>query len=123
MSRNGTNKPSSRGFTLSHILGAYGMRKISGYGDNVWEFYNRNYDVIGLPFVFARKPSLTQLQSVAYEPSAASDSDVHFYIHPGFGTKEYWERIGKVMGWKLREGQLEVSVDDQIVPHTYGKHT
>lgn len=119
--RNGTKNSNHHGFNLNYILAPYGMRRISGYGENVWELYNRNYDVIGMPFRLERKPSIKQLQSVAYTPDSASENDVGFYVAPFIGNDEYWNRINKLLSWKLKDGPLEINVEEIPVPHTFNK--
>jgi hypothetical protein len=121
MSRNGTAKKNYSGQDLSSIIAPYGMRQIDGYGENVWELYNRDYDVIGLPFRFSKKPTLKQLQSVAENSDSLRDKTIYFYTSPFTGSAEYWKRINKVLSWKLADGPLEIKVEPQEPPHSYGK--
>ncbi|HHH1141486.1 hypothetical protein [Yersinia enterocolitica] len=116
MSRNGTDNSNNSGFTLYQILAPYGMRKINGYGDNVWEFYNKSHDVIGLPFQLANKPTPRRLEAVSYDNTAGDK--IYFYSgSPDFPG--YWERLEKVFKWKLKNGPLEITVQSQPVPHSY----
>lgn len=93
----------------------YGMREVPGLGKNVWEFFNRDYNVIGAPFRLLRKPSLKQLESVSCTGGVRSYGDeaqkVFFYTgHPDAGA---YSRIAKVGEWKT-SGEVDVGL-----PHTY----
>lgn len=121
MSRNGLSNYG--GMRLRHVFMPYGMRKIDGYGENVWEFYNRQYDVIGFPVKLARKPSMAQLKAAADPAASVSEKEIHFYLDGTFGTRDYWERIEKVMGWKIANGPLEILEEGTSAPHSFRKKT
>lgn len=120
MARNGTEDRNHQGYTLRHLIAPYGMRKIEGFQDNTWEFFNRQYDVIGLPFTLARKPTLAQQNSVSHKPLSATTDKIFFHDDSNYGTPEYWLRVDKVTKWKLKEGPLEQAVTLQLPPHSYG---
>lgn len=120
MARNGTDDRRYIGYTVRHVIAPYGMRKIKGFQENTWEFFNRQYDVIGLPFTLARKPSLSQLEKVSDKPLSSLSDIIHFYSDGTYGTPEYWARIDKVTKWKLKDGPIEQAVKLQLPPHTYG---
>jgi len=120
MARNGTEDRNHHGFTLRHIIAPYGMRKIKGYQDNTWEFFNRQYDVIGLPFTLARKPGLAQQNAVSHKILSATTDKIFFHDDSNHGTPEYWQRIDKVTKWKLKQGPIEQAVIAGLPPHSYG---
>lgn len=119
MDRNGTEKSNHHGYTLRHIIAPYGMRKIKGFDENTWEFFNRQGDVIGLPFTLARKPSLSQQNSVSDKPLSATTEEILFHNDSNHGTPGYWERIDKVTRWKLKEGPIEQAVPAGLPPRSY----
>ncbi|WP_337027177.1 hypothetical protein [Pantoea eucalypti] len=120
MARNGTGNRNYRGYTLRHIIAPYGMRKINGFNENTWEFFNRQYDVIGLPFTLARKPSLAQQNAVSNRKLSETSNKIFFHDDSNHGTPEYWQRIDKVTKWKLKEGMIEQQVKAGLPPHSYG---
>lgn len=119
MARNGTAKKDYHGYTVRHIIAPYGMRKIKGFEENTWEFFNRQYDVIGLPFTLARKPSLAQQNSVSNKQLSEVTTKIFFHDDGNHGTTEYWVRIDKVTKWKLKTGPIEQAVQEQVPPHSY----
>ena len=124
--RNGTKYMS--GVSVGRILLPYGMREIDGYGDNVWEFFNRSGDVIGLPFRLARRPSDEKLMAVSWQ-----DENCHLtweyefgrIVYFSFGDKiepEELQNIMKVMSWKLSRADGELrGLPAAEYPHTFCK--
>ena len=128
MRRNGTH--CMCGVSVGRILLPYGMREIDGYGKNVWEFFNRSGDVIGLPFRLARRHSDEKLMAVSWE-----GENCHLTWDHEFGRIVYFsygspfeiaprelQNIMKVMSWKLSRADGELRGLPAVeYPHTFCK--
>lgn len=100
----------------------YGMREVEGFGEGVWEFFNRQYEVIGAPFRFMEPLSNDFLASVSCDGST-----VNSHAEPGrrlvvfgslSGDRELntLRRVAKVMSLPI-ETEIESVV--QLLPTTW----
>ena len=126
MKRNGTGN--LNGARVSHILMPYGMREIDGYGKNVWEFFNRGYDVIGLPFRLAKRPTDESLAAVSWQGNDCNLNREHefgrivFFAPNSTLHEDVIKRVFKVLGWKLNADDGELSeLPAQNYPHSFCK--
>ena len=125
MARNGTR--SYLGGQVGLALMPYGMREIDGYGKNVWEFFNRTYDVIGLPFRLAKKPTDQALCSVSWNKNCDLFRDgeagrIVFFAPDSVPCENVMMRVVSVMKWKLHndDGELR-DLPAQVYPHSFCK--
>ncbi|TYR87642.1 hypothetical protein [Serratia marcescens] len=122
--RNGTKQMS--GGCVSHVLMPYGMREIHGFGDNVWEFFNRQYDVIGLPFRLAKRPTDEALAAVSWDKNECelrrdyNYGRIVFFAQDALLHDEVMNRVFMVMEWKLHpnDGELR-DLPATKYPHTF----
>ncbi len=102
----------------------YGMREVEGFGEDVWEFFNRQYEVIGAPFRFLEPLTNDFLVSVSYDGTSTN-----MHSHPGsrmviFGTisgdreLKTLRRVSKVMNLTI-ETEIEDVV--QCLPTTWDR--
>ena len=123
MAQRNNRKP----LTVAGLLMPYGMREIFGYGPNVWEFFNRDYNVIGLPFRLARRPSDSTLLSVSWNGVIGApmegESRTVFFTSGGLEmTDAEFARVRRVLGWKLHRLEGEVQqAPAQVYPHSFGR--
>ncbi|EBO9898481.1 hypothetical protein EF72_21325 [Salmonella enterica] len=109
---------------LAYVAMPYGMREIDGYGPNVWEFFNRNYESIGVPFQTPDALTDSFLDSVSddfYGLNFAPEVGSRMVI---FGTISD-DRACKSLRWITKVMMLPIvgEVDDiaQQLPKTWNK--
>lgn len=124
--RNGTKQMS--GVCVRHILMPYGMREIDGYGKNVWEFFNRQYDVIGLPFRLAKRPTDASLMAASWQGSSADLYRSHEFGRIVFFAADselddgVLKRVARVLEWKLHADDGELCGLPAVeYPHSFCK--
>ncbi|ECH9374569.1 hypothetical protein ZL54_22500 [Salmonella enterica subsp. enterica] len=90
----------------------YGMREIDGYGENTWEFFNRQYESIGAPFQFVEELTNSFLDSISddfygmnYGTETGSRMVIFGTISDDRGCKNL-RRIARVMALPI-QGEIE----------------